>query len=374
MAHSVCSWLTLILMVTTFRTLLALLLFVAGAHGEEDTLPPVRLAKTGRGFEAGGQPLVPWGFNYDHDDTGRLIEDYWDKEWSRVEQDFREMRDLEANVVRVHLQLGRFMCDRNTPNEDSLRRLGELLKLAQRERFYLDITGLGCYHKADVPPWYDRLKETERWDVQANFWEAIARCCAGNSAVFCYDLMNEPVVAGARRKDGEWLGGAFGGKHFVQFITLDAAGRPRPEIARDWTRRLVAAIRKHDRDHLITVGLVDWSLDRPGLTSGFVPKVIALEVDFLAVHLYPERGKIDDNLKTLEAFAAVGKPVLIEETFPLKAGLDEFARFIAASRQHAAGHLGFYWGRAPTELRPAKTIADAMMLSWLEYFQREAKK
>jgi len=34
------------------------------------------------------------------------------------------------------------------------------------------------------------------------------------------------------------------------------------------------------------VGLVDWSLDRPGLTSGFVPEKIAADLDFLCVHLY----------------------------------------------------------------------------------------
>jgi hypothetical protein len=33
--------------------------------------------------------------------------------------------------------------------------------------------------------------------------------------------MNEPVVPGGKRKDGEWLGPPFGGKHFVQFVTLD---------------------------------------------------------------------------------------------------------------------------------------------------------
>lgn len=39
----------------------------------------------------------------------RLLEDYWAEEWETVAQDFREIRDLGANVVRIHLQLGRFM-------------------------------------------------------------------------------------------------------------------------------------------------------------------------------------------------------------------------------------------------------------------------
>src|SRR5262249_6149550 len=102
---------------------------------------------------------------------------------------------------------------------------------------------------------------------------------------------------------GDWLGPAFGGKHFVQFVTLDQGGRERPAIARAWVKRLTTEIRKVDKRHLITVGLVDWSLDRPGLTSGFVPKEIVADLDFICVHIYPQKGKVDEALKTLDGFA-----------------------------------------------------------------------
>src|SRR5262249_38747475 len=161
------------------------------------------------------------------------------------------------------------------------------LALAEKTGIYLDLTGLGCYHKPDVPAWYDKLGEQDRWDVQARFWQAVAGRCAKSPAIFCYDLMNEPVVPGGRRKDGDWLGPPFGDKHFVQVITLDQQNRPRPDIARAWIRHLVAAIRKVDRRHLATVGLVHWSLDRNGLTSGFVPEKVVADLDFLCVHLYP---------------------------------------------------------------------------------------
>ena len=64
-------------------------------------LPWVRVAQDTRSFVRGssGEPFVPWGFNYDHDENGRLLEDYWDKEWPKVEADFREMKQLGANVV-----------------------------------------------------------------------------------------------------------------------------------------------------------------------------------------------------------------------------------------------------------------------------------
>jgi hypothetical protein len=282
------------------------------------------------------------------------------------------MRNLGANVVRVHLQFGKFMKAPDELNEKALDRLAELLKLAEQYRLYLDLTGLGCYHKKDVPGWYDTLSEKDRWDAQARFWGAVAERCAKNPAVFCYDLMNEPVVPGGKRKDGDWLGPEFAGKHFVQFITLDQGERKRPAIAREWIKQLSAAIRKRDQRHLITVGLVDWSLDREGLTSGFVPEKIVDDLDFISVHQYPEKGKVDEALKTLAGFS-VGKPVVIEETFPLKCSQAEFEEFIDKSGKHAAGWVGFYWGKTPEELRKSKTIPDVMMLGWLEFFAKRSK-
>jgi len=331
----------------------------------------IEVADDNRGFvlAESRKPFIPWGFNYDHDADGRLLEDYWVDQWPTVESAFRQMKDLGANVVRIHLQFGKFMESPTKPRQSSLDQLARLVKLAEVTGLYLDVTGLGCYHKQDVPPWYDALSEQDRWDAQAVFWEAIAETCAASPVIFCYDLMNEPVVAGGDTKRDDWLGPDFAGKHFVQFITLDRAGRERPDIARQWIHRLVTAIRRHDPRRLVTVGLVPWSLDRPGLTSGFVPEKIADQLDFIAVHIYPEAGKLDEALETLKAFAAVGKPVVIEEIFPLKCDAQELGRFIDRSRQHASGWIGFYWGQPPDELHPAKTIAQAITFSWLELFQ-----
>jgi hypothetical protein len=334
-------------------------------------LEPIRVAEDKRGFvfEESKKKFVPWGFNYDHDEKGRLIEDYWDAEWDKVVEDFDEMRDLGANVVRIHLQVARFLRTADEADQKSLARLGKLLELAEKTGLYLDLTGLGCYHKQDVPAWYDELSEDGRWDAQSVFWEAIARTSAKSPAVFCYDLMNEPVVPGGKRAAKDWLGPPFGDKHFVQVITLDQQDRRRPDVARAWIERLAAAIRKHDRKHLVTVGLVDWSLDRPGLTSGFVPDKVAGDLDFLCVHLYPQKGKVAEALKTLEGFS-IGKPVVIEETFILFAPMEEFEKFIDGSAKHAAGWIGFYWGKTLDEYKKSNEFGDALMRAWLEFFVR----
>jgi hypothetical protein len=339
-------------------------------------MPWVRVADDKQGFvlSDSGKPFVPWGFNYDHGEDGRLLEDYWEKEWPKVEEDFQEMKQLGANVVRIHLQFAKFMSGPETVNEANLERLGLLVALAEKTGIYLAITGLACYRKKDVPKWYDDLSERDRWDAQARFWEAVARRCSNSSAIFCYDLMNEPVVSGGTRTD--WLGPSLGGGesgYFVQFITLERNNRPRPQVARQWCGKLVTAIRKHDQRHLVTVGLVHWSLDRPGMTSGFVPKEIAPELDFISVHLYPEKGKVEEALEKLSGFA-VGKPVVIEETFVHKCSIQEFEQFLDGSRNVANGWIGFYWGTMPEEYRQMKTIRAALMRNWLEVFQKRAEQ
>jgi len=185
--------------------------------------------------------------------------------------------------------------------------------------------------------------------------------------------MNEPVVPGRKpRKD--WLGPPFAGKYFVQFITLETRGRKREEIAKAWIRQLVLAIRKHDPKHLITVGLVPWSLPRPGkLTSGLDPKTVAPLLDFVAVHLYPEQGKLEEALETLRGFA-VGKPLLVEEFFPLRCSLEELEELVERSEGWVAGWVGFYWGKTLEACRQGRTIQDALTAKWLEFFQKETEK
>ena len=335
----------------------------------------VRVADDGRGFvlAESGRPFTPWGLNYGHD--GKLIEDFWESDWPSVVEDFKTMKGLGANVVRVHLQFGKFLDGPDRPNAKALDRLDKLLALAEETGLYLDLTGLGCYRKADIPAWYDAFtSEDDRWSAQARFWGAVAERCAGSPSVFCYDLMNEPIVPGGKRKPAEWMSGKpFGGYDFVQFISLDSRDRPREDVAKAWIRRLSAAIREHDRRHLITVGLLPW-VPGWGHLSGFLPETVAPELDFVSVHIYPEKGKVDEALAGLKRFD-VGKPVVIEETFPLSCSTPELEDFLARSRPMARGWMGHFDGLSVDALRAKQTkggltIGQALYLAWLETFQK----
>lgn len=316
-----------------------------------------------------GSRFTPWGFNYDHDENGRLLEDYWGAEWQKVIEDFREMKNLGANVVRIHLQFGRFINEDGQPKASAIDKLTDLVELAEQTGLYLDITGLGCYHKKDVPPWYDKLTEKDRWDMQAEFWQAIAATCAQSPAVFCYDLMNEPVVSGGDKVETEWLLGELGGKFFVQRINLDPAGRSAHQVAKQWVDKMTAAVRRHDRRRLITVGVIPWVLVWPTAKPLFYSPEVAENLDFASVHFYPKSGEIDKALSALKAYN-IGKPVVVEEMFPLTCSGHDLRQFITASSStgYAQGWISFYWGRKPDEYTPDDGISGAITKQWLLEF------
>jgi hypothetical protein len=349
----------------------ALLLFLAGCCADSSLLAAefIRASKDEKGFvfSESGTRFTPWGFNYDHDRTNRLLEYYWKVEWDSVAGDFEEMKAMGANTVRIHLQVSRFMNSATEPNQESLEQLGRVLRLAEKNKLYLDITGLGCYDKPDVPQWYNDLEEQDRWDVQARFWAAVAKTCRASPAVFCYDLMNEPVVS-EDKKNRDWTPGAFGDRYFVQRLTLDLKGRSPTQVAKAWVNQLVATIRKHDAHHLITVGAIPWALTWPNAKPIFYSKEASEKLDFVSVHFYPKSGEVDKALKVLAVYN-IGKPMVIEEMFPLSCSLEEIDRFIEGSRTMACGWISFYWGKTVAEHKEERrTIADEMMLHWLEYF------
>ncbi|MEZ6107951.1 MAG: cellulase family glycosylhydrolase [Pirellulaceae bacterium] len=354
---------------------LCLLLFCCDsprqAHAfQDDAWPWIKVSADGKRFEleGEGEPFEPWGYNYDHDSEGALLESYWRDE-ARVRSHLENLANRGANTVRIHLQVSAFLNGPDSINEASVEQLGTLLHDARQVGLRVCLTGLGCYHAREVPAWYDELDRAGRWEAQAFFWRAIARATRDDPTVFCFDLMNEPVVPGAARGPGEWLGPPFGDKSFVQFIALEPEGEHRSELARRWVDLLVDAIREEDSRHLITLGLVPWSLDRPGLTSGFVPEVACRRLDFISVHIYPETGRLDEASETLAGFQ-MGKPIVVQEFFPLRCGIPEAKEFVRGHRDQVAGWISFHWGQSEAELSETDSLATAILAQWLTEFEQ----
>ena len=214
--------------------------------------------------------------------------------------------------------------------------------LAERRGIYLDIVGLGSFRPEDDAAWYVDLPEPRRWAAQAKFWETIAKTLADRPGVFAFNLMNEPVVAGERLAKGAWVRPVeIEGLHYVHYINLDPDGRDRADIAVAWVRQMKQAIRMHDVQTPITVGM--FPLLGSADASGFSAKRMAAELDFIAVHLYPRAGGVDETLEILRRYD-VGLPIVIEEVFPLYSGLYDYRSFLERSRSTAEGWISFYWG------------------------------
>lgn len=353
------------------RTILAALLCLP-AFAAPDWIA-VDKTKTGFALTESGAGFIPWGYNYVRDENYRLPEDYWNDDgpqgWTKFERDFREMKRLGANIVRLHLQFARFIDAPGKPNQKNLVRLAKAIDLAEELGLRLDITGLGTYRLKDVPAWYRDANEKEHWAMQTEFWETIARVCANRPTVFAYNLMNEPLATASKQPSGQWTNPtALKGQTYVEYINLNPAGRKPPEIARSWIRQMTAAIRRHDQRHPITVGLIWVSNDNPELWSGFPPGEIAPEVDFLAVHVYPDKAKVNVALDSLRRYQ-VGKPVLIEETFPMKCPPAEWREFLEKSRGLAQGWLGQYWSLSPKDIEGSTDVVDGRLRGQFEVFQ-----
>ena len=320
----------------------------------------VRIASDKKGFilHPSGDRYIPWGHNYASVD----IMDRLAKDPARVEREFAEMKAAGTSIARIHPEMPRILAGADKADPNALDQLRKLLRIAQDSGIHLKITGLACYKIKDRMAWYDSMDEQDRWKTQAFFWETIARTCAESPAVFAYDLVNEPGAAG-KRADG-WYMGKMGDVEFCQRLSLDPGKRTGDEIFREWTSRMVAAIRKHDQTHLITMGMLPF----PGAY-----KACAEQLDFVSPHLYPKTGKVDDEIKLLKQFDW-GKPIVIGETFPLSCGADDERDFLLKSRDFAHGWIGHWPDESPTKLAELKktgkaTIHNAIWLSWVELFQ-----
>jgi hypothetical protein len=76
---------------------------------------------------------------------------------------------------------------------------------------------------------------------------------------------------------------------------------------------------------------------------------------------------LDDDLTILKNYDT-GKPLVIEEIFPLSADVETTAEFIRRSRPDADGWISFYWGKTPGEYDKESGIRAALIGNWLRQF------
>jgi len=309
-----------------------------------------------------GELFFPWGFNYTNPQIIGLIEDNWDSEntWAIIEEDFAEMKRYSANIVRIHLQLHRFMNNANTPNQSALQKLQRLVEVAEDAGLYLDVTGLASYRKTDTPEWYNNLNDTERWNTHAVFWKNIAATIGDSKAVFAFNLMNEPVVSVGCDGTAEcdWLPGpGFGGYHFVQNITRD------PDLVysttiKDWIGTLSSAIRSEDQNTLITVGF---------LALGSVTQ-FEEDLDYVSIHVYPKSGELQRSIDKVINNQG-NSPLILEEISNLDCNIQELEDFLNQIEGKYQGLMGHYFGKTLSQMQANNSFSDATRANFINFFR-----
>lgn len=292
-----------------------------------------------------GTTFKVWGFNWGRHE---MLEDVWNTDWNGLKNDFKEMSGYGANTVRLPLQYHAFMNDVNTPNQASLSRLKQLVKVAENNNLYLIVCGLNAFVKEVQPAWYNNLSDAERWKTQAIFWESVADAIGNSPAILSYDLMNEPVV-GVSPENGWLPGNGFGGFFYVQNIALNPEKKPIVQVMRDWIQTMTAAIRKKDQRHLITTGFLSFH------TFGqFAP-----DLSMMSTHLYPKSGEEYKDSLSIQKFMS-DKPLVISEIFPMNCSDVELQNFIVNQNKNVSGWVWHYNGKTLDELQSSGTIPDAI--------------
>ena len=115
------------------------------------------------------------------------------------------------------------------------------------------------------------------------------------------------------------------------------------EIAEAWSRKLTAAIRQADPQTLVTVGVIPWVQIWPGAKPVFYSPEAVKHFDFVSIHVYPEKDKVEQALAALDVYD-LGKPLVVEETFPLACTLDEMNRFVDGGKDRVDGWMSHYFG------------------------------
>lgn len=292
-----------------------------------------------------GKRWVPWGNNYvgvgGSPVNHHMVEDnmYDAAGLARIDADLARVALLDppdgtTNVVRMHVQLARFLRDPTTPDHQALARFAHVIELAEDHGLHVLVTGLNDFYPGDNPAWVgQQTDEATHWATQATWWSYMALALHDSPGVFAYDLMNEPYVGGnVIHDDGVWWTNvaptgfcSYGenqttGDHgtcFGQFVTPNPGTRTAAVVAADWTQRMVHAIRfigpfANDQRHLVTIGVGAFGMSNVFHSASGVRD----QLDFLEPHLYPDGNAGQDAIDLAAALAAVStKPIIAGETF-----------------------------------------------------------
>ena len=317
-----------------------------------DSLTALREKGTGKAF-------VSVGVNYFDPQTGWAPK-LWQKfDEGRVTQQLDLLAEAGFNTIRVFLTYESFHREPGQLHPEGLAKFRTLLRLCEARG--IRVIPSGPDHWEGTPPWRqgaDQYADERLLKADEAWWAAFAKEFADEPVLLAYDLYNEPMIGWDSppmvEKWNAWLRKGYGGLDNLARSwnrPADSLGEwgklPAPpaktalgdtrlydfqcfreSVGNEWTARLAAAIRSADRNHMVTVGHIQWAapvfIQTVQTYAGFNLKSNAKHVDFTTIHFYPldtprpcdSPEGIAANKAYFEAVlyqASVGKPLMIGE-------------------------------------------------------------
>ncbi|MDA8378949.1 MAG: cellulase family glycosylhydrolase [Planctomycetia bacterium] len=267
-------------------------------------LPKIRVHPGWRGLVTDeNKPFVPIGAMYFRANNGWTPR-FWKEFDARAAlRDLKTLKAMSFNTVRLWLTSLSFYPRPGVLDSEAIEKFDQFLAAAEQAGIYVQVCGLTTWQgrpKKEVPIWQrgDEYADPRAVEDQVQFWSLFASRYKGRPVILTYELANEPTVhwnTPAMQK----LWNKFNGKTTPIPPAKDNPGDSallafqhfREDVADEWTRRQVDAIKQSDPDALVTIGLIQWSIpaipNPPQFYSGFRPQRQAKLLDFMEVHFYP---------------------------------------------------------------------------------------
>ena len=231
------------------------------------------------------------------------------------------------NSVRLPMHYALFLDSSAPPgtdrwNEGGFRRVDRLLEWAAANRMWviLDLHAAPGGQGTDLAISDRDPAQPSLWDSDENqrrtvaLWRELARRYADNPWVGGYDILNEP----------NWDFDGPGGGHGCN----DKNNRPIAALY----KAITAAIREHDRNHLIVIEGNCWANNYAGITPDWDDKLV------LSFHKYWNRNDAASIAGILKLRAETGRPIWLGES-----GENSNGWFRDAIRLAETNDIGWSW-------------------------------
>jgi len=326
----------------------------------------IRVAQDGWRFETARSrtPFVPFGGVYYDPAT------YTDKPYprflvigqfdeSRTDRQFARIAGIGANLVRITLSTAVFSPEYEAIDESAFRKLDRIIALAREHglRVVLDL----FVEWEGLAPWTQPAEErfTDAKVIRGLefLYSAFSERYRDEPTVFSYLVADEPMLpwysVGMGRAWGDWvrrryqteaaLGQAWDDypvetESWESIRPAPDESRPgslrlydyqrfRVDVAAAFVERLVGAIRRHDKKHLVSLGNIQWTaplrrtflgdpkITKPSSYSAYNPARIGRFLSYLHINCYDWwDDRTGDYARALARYSYYpGKPVILGE-------------------------------------------------------------